>query len=164
MAHAGRLLEFPSFPIPSLALAAASVFIACRKEGYPRTFKDIAKNTSVPVKDLGRAYQQLRKIVKLDTQVTRATALLVCGNNPRRMLNVAGWGADIETCAPPFFYVIRRRRTVSFDEVNLDSRASFSLQDRYCDNLNLNHLRRFAAHVSDRAYETNILGGYVLYC
>ena len=33
------------------------------------------------------------------------------------------------------------------------------VQDRFCEQLNLKPIRRFATHVSDKSYELNIVGG-----
>ncbi|KAJ1722122.1 transcription initiation factor IIB [Coemansia erecta] len=42
------------------ALAAACLFLACRQQSIPRTFKEICHHTRVPRKDIGRTFKVLK--------------------------------------------------------------------------------------------------------
>eukprot|EP01134_Creolimax_fragrantissima_P002475 CFRG2475T1 len=96
---------------PTAALVAASIFIACRREGVPRTFRDICLLTNVSKKEIGKYYKQIRlKILP------------------------------------------------SMSESAVTVRAS-SFMDRFCADLGLRQVRRFASHVADRASDLGIIGG-----
>jgi transcription initiation factor TFIIB len=49
---------------PQEVLIAANVFIACRQNGVPRSFKEIMNLTKVPKKEIGRTYKQLEHFFK----------------------------------------------------------------------------------------------------
>jgi transcription initiation factor TFIIB len=49
---------------PQEVLIAANVFIACRQNGVPRSFKEIMNLTKVPKKEIGRTYKQLEHFYK----------------------------------------------------------------------------------------------------
>jgi len=49
---------------PQEVMIAANVFIACRQNGVPRSFKEIMNLTKVPKKEIGRTYKQLEKYFK----------------------------------------------------------------------------------------------------
>jgi len=43
-------------------IIAGGLFIACRREGVPRTFREIFEVTKVPAREIGRLFKQLEKI------------------------------------------------------------------------------------------------------
>ena len=47
---------------PTESVVAACIFIACRQEKVPRTFKEICALTRVPKKDIGRTFKVLMKV------------------------------------------------------------------------------------------------------
>lgn len=49
---------------PQEVLIAANVFIACRQNRVPRSFKEIMNLTKVPKKEIGRLYKQLEAFFK----------------------------------------------------------------------------------------------------
>jgi transcription initiation factor TFIIB len=49
---------------PQEVLIAANVFIACRQNRVPRSFKEIMALTKVPKKEIGRTYKQLEAFFK----------------------------------------------------------------------------------------------------
>jgi transcription initiation factor TFIIB len=49
---------------PQDVMIAANVFIACRQNGVPRSFKEIMNLTKVPKKEIGRTYKQLEHFFK----------------------------------------------------------------------------------------------------
>ncbi|KNC82084.1 hypothetical protein SARC_05635 [Sphaeroforma arctica JP610] len=96
---------------PTNALVAACIFIACRKEGVPRTFRDICQLTNVPKKEIGRTFKLIRSKVLPNISETTNTV-----------------------------------------------RAS-DFMDRFCADLGLRSIRRFAAHVSNKASDLGVSGG-----
>ena len=52
-------------------LIAANVFIACRQNGVPRSFKEIMALTQVPKKEIGRTYKALENFFKKEEGKTR---------------------------------------------------------------------------------------------
>ena len=54
------------------AIAAACLYIACRKEGVPRTFKEICAVSKTPKKDIGRCFKLILKAH--ETQVDLITS------------------------------------------------------------------------------------------
>jgi len=55
------------------AIIAACIFIACRQEKVPRTFKEICAVTRVPKKEIGRCFKAL--VSALETKVTTTTSM-----------------------------------------------------------------------------------------
>ncbi|KAI8320955.1 cyclin-like protein [Martensiomyces pterosporus] len=49
------------------AIIATCIFLACRQEGVPRTFKEICALTNVPRKDIGRTFKFLKEKLGADT-------------------------------------------------------------------------------------------------
>lgn len=47
---------------PQEAIIAGCIFIACRQERVPRTFREIFALTKVPKKEIGRVFKQLEKV------------------------------------------------------------------------------------------------------
>ncbi|OLY79326.1 Transcription initiation factor IIB [Smittium mucronatum] len=46
------------------SIIAACIFIACRQENVPRTFKEICALTRVPKRDIGRVVKELQRLLK----------------------------------------------------------------------------------------------------
>ncbi|KAK4319023.1 hypothetical protein Pmani_010002 [Petrolisthes manimaculis] len=62
--HDGKYLKRRSYE----AIASAALYIACRKEGVPRTFKEICTVSKVNKKEIGRCFRLMVKAS--DTQVS----------------------------------------------------------------------------------------------
>ena len=62
---------------PQEAVIAGCIFIACRQNNVPRTFRDIYNLTSVSKKEIGRVFKQLQKFLQKlqDTEGEGATGL-----------------------------------------------------------------------------------------
>jgi len=63
-------------------MTAASLYIACRSEKVPRTFKEICALTKVSKKEIGRCYKFMRKVLEadLDTISTNDFMSRFCSN------------------------------------------------------------------------------------
>ncbi|KAJ1931417.1 transcription initiation factor IIB [Linderina macrospora] len=62
------------------AVVATCIFLACRQEGAPRTFKEICALTRVPRKDIGRTFKLLKDKLGADAKGMEAGAFEgVCG-------------------------------------------------------------------------------------
>mmetsp|Transcript_5877 Transcript_5877/g.15099 ORF Transcript_5877/g.15099 Transcript_5877/m.15099 type:complete len:325 (+) Transcript_5877:75-1049(+) len=51
---------------PGSAMHASCIFIACKQEGYPRTFNEIVPIANASKKDIGRCYKLIVKVLKVD--------------------------------------------------------------------------------------------------
>ena len=61
------------------ARAAASLYIACRKEGVPRTFKEICAVSRVSKKEIGRCFREILKCLETSLeQITSADFMVRC--------------------------------------------------------------------------------------
>lgn len=49
-------------------IIAASLYIACRQEGVPRTFREIGALTKVPKKEIGRCYKFMLKVLETNLE------------------------------------------------------------------------------------------------
>jgi len=49
-------------------IIAASLYIACRQEGVPRTFKEICSLTKVSKKEIGRCYKFMLKVLETNLE------------------------------------------------------------------------------------------------
>jgi transcription initiation factor TFIIB len=56
------------------AIIAATIYISCRMADVPRTFKEVAANTEVPMQDIKTQYNYIKKLLKLNepTKIMRA--------------------------------------------------------------------------------------------
>ncbi|KAF2405166.1 cyclin-like protein [Trichodelitschia bisporula] len=54
------------------AIIASTIFISCRQNNVPRTFKEITSLTKVPKKEIGRTFKALEKFFQKHTQSTVA--------------------------------------------------------------------------------------------
>lgn len=48
-------------------LVAAVIYLACRIEGYPRTLKEIAAASNLPMKSISKIYSSLSRTLEVDT-------------------------------------------------------------------------------------------------
>ena len=48
-------------------LVAAVIYLACRMEGYPRTLKEIAAASNVPMRSISKIYSSLSRTLEVDT-------------------------------------------------------------------------------------------------
>lgn len=55
------------------AIVASCLFISCRQNGHPRTFKEITALTKVPKKDIGRTFKLLENFFKRHTRENKTT-------------------------------------------------------------------------------------------
>jgi len=64
------------------AVAAACLYIACRKEGVPRTFKEICAVARVSKKEIGRCFRLVVKAIELNMELITSTDFMsrFCGN------------------------------------------------------------------------------------
>ncbi|KAJ2696292.1 transcription initiation factor IIB [Coemansia sp. IMI 203386] len=64
------------------AIIAACIFLACRRESVPRTFKEICALTKVDKKDVGRTFKFLKTKLKEQTATTSSNDLIdrFCSN------------------------------------------------------------------------------------
>lgn len=53
---------------PRLAIASACLYIACRLQGVPRTFKELSAISNVPAKDIAKCYKTVAKIIEAPRQ------------------------------------------------------------------------------------------------
>jgi len=58
MVHDGKNLKGRS----NDAIASASLYIACRQEGVPRTFKEICAISKISKKEIGRCFKLILKV------------------------------------------------------------------------------------------------------
>lgn len=63
---------------PNESIIAACIFIACRQEGVPRTFKEICTLTQVPKKEIGRCFKALNEAFH-ETKVQTMTSEVLMG-------------------------------------------------------------------------------------
>lgn len=59
------------------SVVAAIIYMACKEEGVPRTFKEISKETNIPEKEIRKYYRALNKILPKGTGRTSAADLVV---------------------------------------------------------------------------------------
>lgn len=74
------------------AVMAACIFIACRQDKVPRTFKEICALTKVSKKEIGRCFKALEKVFETDRDPTSTSAekLMV------RFCNHLGLGPNVQ--------------------------------------------------------------------
>jgi len=68
---------------PNESIIAACIFIACRQEGVPRTFKEICTLTQVPKKEIGRCFKALNDAfheTKVQTMTSEDLMARFCSN------------------------------------------------------------------------------------
>ncbi|KAF9187279.1 transcription initiation factor IIB [Haplosporangium sp. Z 767] len=68
---------------PNESIIAACIFIACRQEGVPRTFKEICTLTQVPKKEIGRCFKVLNEAfheTKVQTMTSENLMARFCSN------------------------------------------------------------------------------------
>jgi len=68
---------------PNESIIAACIFIACRQEGVPRTFKEICTLTQVPKKEIGRCFKVLNEAfqeTKVQTMTSEDLMARFCAN------------------------------------------------------------------------------------
>ena len=58
----------------SSAIASACLFIACRQENVPRSFKEICAVSRVPKKEIGRCFKIIIKSLSIETTVEQSTS------------------------------------------------------------------------------------------
>ncbi|XP_037951037.1 transcription initiation factor IIB-like [Teleopsis dalmanni] len=65
-----------------LAKCGACLLIACRQEGVPRTFKEISATNDLSVKDIGRSYKKVTRLLdcNVDCIVSDDVISRFCGN------------------------------------------------------------------------------------
>lgn len=86
MVHDGRNLRGRS----NEAIAAACLYIACRQEGVPRTFKEIVAVTTVSKKEIGRCFKLILKAH--DTNVD----IITTGDFMNRFCSTLGLPRDVQ--------------------------------------------------------------------
>jgi transcription initiation factor TFIIB len=59
------------------SIVAAIIYMACKEEGVPRTFKEISKETEISEKEIRKYYRALNKILPKGTGRTSASDLVV---------------------------------------------------------------------------------------
>lgn len=59
------------------SIVAAIIYMACKEEGVPRTFKEIANETGISDKEIRKYYRALNKILPKGTGRTSAANLVV---------------------------------------------------------------------------------------
>ncbi|KAF9164907.1 transcription initiation factor IIB [Actinomortierella ambigua] len=67
---------------PNESIIAACIFIACRQEGVPRTFKEVCALTQVPKKEIGRCFKALARHLETNVQTMTSVDLMsrFCSN------------------------------------------------------------------------------------
>ena len=55
-----------------ISIAATSIYIACRQEGVPRTFEEIAAVSAVSKREIGRVFKLILKAHKISVEVVTA--------------------------------------------------------------------------------------------
>lgn len=116
---------------PQEAIIAGCIFIACRQERVPRTFREIFALTAVPKKEIGRVFKQLEKFFN-DQQRQEEAEAIANGTMPQ----------------PSSGY-----KTTS-------STKAHDLMIRYCNNLHLTqNCTTIAQELSARAANLGTLAG-----
>lgn len=88
------------------AISSACLYIACRQEGVPRTFKEICAITNVPKKEIGRCFKLILKA--LETSVD----LITTGDFMSRFCSNLHLPASVQRAASHI-----ARKAVEFDIV-----------------------------------------------
>ena len=60
------------------AVAAACLFLACRQEDVPRSFKEICAVSRHPKKEIGRCYKLIRRATNTEVNPISTTDFMVC--------------------------------------------------------------------------------------
>ena len=89
MVHDGRSLKGRS----NEAIAAACLYIACRQDGVPRTFKEIVAVSTVSKKEIGRCFKLILKVH--DTNVD----IITTGDFMHRFCGSLGLAKDVQKAA-----------------------------------------------------------------
>lgn len=89
MVHDGKNLKGRS----NEAIAAACLYIACRQEGVPRTFKEIVAVSTVSKKEIGRCFKLILKAH--DTNVE----IITTGDFMDRFCGTLGLSRDVQKAA-----------------------------------------------------------------
>jgi len=66
---------------------AASLYMACRKEGVPRTIKEVCAHTTVPKKDVGRCFKYMQRKLELKLEVPDVSKFMVRFTSNLRLPN-----------------------------------------------------------------------------
>ncbi len=61
------------------AIIAAIIYMACKEEQYPRTFKEISRETNIIEKEIRKYYRTVNKLLERQDMRTSAADLVVCG-------------------------------------------------------------------------------------
>ena len=64
------------------AISSACLYIACRKEGVPRTFKELCGVSKVSKKDIGRAFKLIMKSMEINMEAIKSGDFMIrfCAN------------------------------------------------------------------------------------
>eukprot|EP00111_Clytia_hemisphaerica_P022683 TCONS_00066749-protein len=60
------------------AIASACLYIACRQDGVPRTFKEICAISKIPKKEIGRCFKLILKNLEANVSVITSGDFMVC--------------------------------------------------------------------------------------
>ncbi|KAI5787260.1 cyclin-like protein [Geopyxis carbonaria] len=116
---------------PQEAIIAGCIFIACRQEHVPRTFREICSLTRVPKKEIGRVFKQLEKFFSEQQRKEEAEAV-ANGNAPQ----------------PSVGYK------------STSSTKAHDLMIRFCNNLKLDHKAIMCAQeLADKTAQAGTLAG-----
>lgn len=119
---------------PQEAIIAGCIFIACRQERVPRTFREIFALTKVPKKEIGRVFKQLEKVFN-EQQRTEEAEAVANGVDPAHTNTASGY------------------KTTS-------STKAHDLMIRYCNNLHLTQqCTAIAQELSAKAANLGTLAG-----
>ncbi len=81
------------------AIAAACLFIACRQEDVPRSFKEICAVSKHPKKEIGRCFKIIQQSIKTPVTPASTTDFMVREREP---LSLLLWGFPSERWDFPF--------------------------------------------------------------
>ena len=62
------------------AIIAAILYMACKEENYPRTFKELSKETDISEKEIRKYYRTVNKLLDRSDKRTSASDLVVRTN------------------------------------------------------------------------------------
>ena len=71
------------------AVAAACLYIACRQEEVPRSFKEICAVSRHPKKEIGRCFKLITRATNIDYGTVTTSDFMVCGPISSRAYNWA---------------------------------------------------------------------------
>ncbi|CCX06133.1 cyclin-like protein [Pyronema domesticum] len=123
---------------PQEAIVAGCIFIACRQERVPRTFREIFALTKVPKKEIGRVFKQLEKIFH-EQQRSEEAELIAKGGDPSIVQSASNLNSSYKTTS---------------------STKAHDLMIRYCNNLHLSQqCTSIAQQLSNKAANLGTLAG-----